>query len=73
MSVAVLANVPAYKTHENKKGHLYRKPSLFFHHFELLNFTVIHREIERPQGDSNPRRRRERAVSWAGLDDGDKK
>jgi hypothetical protein len=25
----------------------------------------------RPQGDSNPRYRRERAVSWAGLDDGD--
>ena len=25
----------------------------------------------RPQGDSNPRRRRERAVSWAWLDDGD--
>ena len=25
----------------------------------------------RPQGDSNPRRRRERAVSWARLDDGD--
>ena len=25
----------------------------------------------RPQGDSNPRSRRERAVSWAGLDDGD--
>ena len=27
----------------------------------------------RPQGDSNPRYRRERAVSWAGLDDGDSK
>ncbi len=26
---------------------------------------------ERPQGDLNPRRRRERAVSWTGLDDGD--
>ena len=25
----------------------------------------------RPQGDLNPRRRRERAVSLAGLDDGD--
>ena len=25
----------------------------------------------RPQGDSNPRRRRERAVSWARLDDRD--
>ena len=25
----------------------------------------------RPLGDSNPRRRRERAVSWAGLDEGD--
>ena len=25
----------------------------------------------RPQGDSNPCRRRERAVSWTGLDDGD--
>jgi hypothetical protein len=25
----------------------------------------------RPQGDSNPCRRRERPVSWAGLDDGD--
>ena len=31
--------------------------------FKLLNW--------RPQGDSNPRYRRERAVSWAGLDDGD--
>ena len=27
----------------------------------------------RPQGDSNPRRRRERAVSWARLDDRDLK
>ncbi len=27
--------------------------------------------VWRPQGDSNPRYRRERAVSWAGLDDGD--
>jgi hypothetical protein len=27
----------------------------------------------RPQGDSNPCRRRERPVSWAGLDDGDGK
>ncbi len=26
---------------------------------------------ERPQWDSNPRYRRERAVSWTGLDDGD--
>ncbi len=26
----------------------------------------------RPQRDSNPRRRRERAVSWARLDDGDR-
>ena len=25
----------------------------------------------RPLGDLNPRRRRERAVSWAGLDEGD--
>ena len=25
----------------------------------------------RPQGDSNPCRRRERPVSWTGLDDGD--
>ncbi len=25
----------------------------------------------RPQRDSNPRRRRERPVSWTGLDDGD--
>ncbi len=25
----------------------------------------------RPQGDLNPRYRRERAVSWTGLDDGD--
>ena len=25
----------------------------------------------RPQGDLNPRRRREKAVSWARLDDGD--
>ena len=25
----------------------------------------------RPQRDSNPRRRRERPVSWARLDDGD--
>ena len=29
--------------------------------------------IWRPQGDSNPCRRRERPVSWAGLDDGDAK
>ena len=29
--------------------------------------------IWRPQGDSNPRRRRERPVSWAGLDDRDLK
>ncbi len=29
--------------------------------------------IWRPQGDSNPRRRRERAVSWARLDDRDLK
>jgi hypothetical protein len=28
-------------------------------------------KIWRPQGDLNPRRRRERAVSWARLDDGD--
>ena len=28
-------------------------------------------EIWRPQPDLNRRRRRERAVSWAGLDDGD--
>jgi hypothetical protein len=27
--------------------------------------------VWRPQGDSNPRRRRERAVSWARLDDRD--
>ena len=27
--------------------------------------------IWRPQGDLNPRYRRERAVSWARLDDGD--
>lgn len=27
----------------------------------------------RPLGDLNPRRRRERAVSWAGLDEGDLK
>lgn len=27
--------------------------------------------VWRPLGDLNPRRRRERAVSWAGLDEGD--
>ncbi len=27
--------------------------------------------VWRPQGDSNPCRRRERPVSWAGLDDRD--
>src|SRR5579884_3258907 len=32
---------------------------------------VCGRGVWRPQGDSNPRYRRERAVSWAGLDDGD--
>ena len=30
-----------------------------------------HLNIWRPQPDLNRRRRRERAVSWAGLDDGD--
>ena len=29
------------------------------------------KENWRPQRDSNPRRRRERPVSWARLDDGD--
>ena len=28
---------------------------------------------QRPQGDSNPRRRREKPLSWTGLDDGDGK
>jgi hypothetical protein len=42
---------------------------------------AVYREVEcekamrekkwRPQGDLNPCRRRERAVSWARLDDGD--
>ncbi len=29
--------------------------------------------VWRPQGDSNPRRQRERLVSWTWLDDGDDK
>ena len=33
--------------------------------------SFLETEKWRPQGDSNPRRRRERAVSWARLDDGD--
>jgi hypothetical protein len=35
--------------------------------FKKLPFNIFWR----PQGDSNPCRRRERPVSWAGLDDGD--
>lgn len=30
------------------------------------------RIVERPQPDLNRRRRRERPVSWTGLDDGDR-
>ena len=37
-----------------------------------MRFLIfLETEKWRPQGDSNPRRRRERAVSWARLDDGD--
>ena len=38
----------------------------------IINLQVfLEAKNWRPQGDSNPRRRRERAVSWARLDDGD--
>lgn len=38
----------------------------------FLYLTGYYRIIDwRPQPDLNRRRRRERAVSWAGLDDGD--
>ena len=34
--------------------------------------SILRQETQkRPQRDSNPRRRRERPVSWAWLDDGD--
>ena len=55
------------------------KNSYFTHFMSSTNDT--HRKLTgrmkikenwRPQRDSNPRRRRERPVSWARLDDGDK-
>ena len=41
--------------------------------FLLSGFLTPVQTIDtwRPQRDSNPRRRRERPVSWTGLDDGD--
>ena len=59
----------------NKKGRALRiktgLPALKNKKHSRGNPLECFKSLWRPQGDSNPCRRRERPVSWTGLDDGD--